>query len=130
MARTFVACDDELGVVGFYCISSLSVGFDVIPPEISRKLPRYDEIPAALIRRLARDARVRGEGIGELLLTDALQRILGASKTLASFVIIVDAKDDKAAAFYAGFGFQPFPTRPKRMFILRSVVAAALERSL
>ena len=130
VAHTFVAVDEQLGIVGFYCVSTLSVGFDVIPHEISRKLPRYNEMPVALIGRLARDERVRGKGLGELLLTDALRRILDASKTLALFAIIVDAKDDKAAAFYAANGFQPFPMRPNRMFILKSVVAAALERSL
>lgn len=130
LAHTFVAMDDELGIVGFYSISTLSVAFDVIPPEISRKLPRYDEIPAALIGRLARDERVRGKGLGELLLTDALRRILDASKTLQLFVIIVDAKDDKAVEFYTSYGFQRFPHQPNRLFIPKSVVMSALERSL
>nr|WP_313533763.1 GNAT family N-acetyltransferase [Brucella anthropi] len=130
LAHTFVAMDDELGIVGFYSISTLSVAFDVIPPEISRKLPRYDEIPAALIGRLARHEQVRGRGLGEMLLTDALRRILDASKTLQLFVIIVDAKDDKAAEFYTSYGFQRFPHRPNRLFIQKSVVMSALERSL
>ena len=130
LAHTFVAVDDELSVVGFYSISTLSVAFDAVPVEISRKLPRYDEIPAALIGRLARDERVRGKGIGELLLTDALRRILDASNTLQLFAIIVDAKDENAATFYASYGFQPFPTRSNRLFILKSVAIAALERSL
>ena len=99
-----------------------------VPDEIARKLPRYDAIPAALIGRLARDVRVRGQGIGELLLADAIRRILAAGSTLAVFAIVVDAKDAAAAAFYEEFGFRPFPLRPDRLFLLTSSAAAAIEK--
>jgi GNAT superfamily N-acetyltransferase len=128
VARVFVAADDALGVVGFYSLSSFTLGLDDLPDEIGRKLPRYDAIPAALIGRLARDERVRGLGIGELLLADAIRRILGAGRTLAVFAIVVDAKDARAAAFYAGFGFRPFPLHSSRLFLLTSSAAAAVER--
>src|SRR5580692_3926469 len=42
------------------------------------RLPRYGLIPAALIGRLARDERVRGEGMGGLLLADAVRRVIVA----------------------------------------------------
>jgi ribosomal protein S18 acetylase RimI-like enzyme len=61
-------------------------------------------VPAALIGRLARDEKARGRGIGELLLADAVRRILGASKTLAVFAIVVDAKDERAVKFLDGSG--------------------------
>jgi GNAT superfamily N-acetyltransferase len=128
VARVFVAVDDTLGVIGFYSLSTFSLGLPDLPPEIAHKLPRYDVIPAALVGRLARDSRVRGRSIGELLLADAIRRILGASKTLAVFAIIVEAKDARAATFYAGFGFRQFPLHPNRLFLLTSSAAAALER--
>lgn len=128
IARVFVATDDEFGVIGFYSLSSFTLAIDDLPEEIGRKLPRYDAIPAALIGRLARDMRVRGKGIGELLLADAVRRILGASRSVAVFAIVVEAKDAAAAAFYEGFGFRPFPLRPQRLFLLASTAAAAFER--
>ena len=128
VARVFVASDDALDVVGFYSLSSFTLGFEDLPEEIARKLPRYDAIPAALIGRLARDERVRGRGIGELLLADAIRRILAAGKTLAVFAIVVDAKDDRAAAFYEGFGFRPFPLHRRRLFLLTSTAVAAIEK--
>lgn len=128
IARVFVATDDALGVIGFYSLSSFTLAIDDLPEEIGRKLPRYDAIPAALIGRLARDVRVRGKGIGELLLADAVRRILGASRSVAVFAIVVEAKDAAASAFYEGFGFRPFPLRPQRMFLLASTAAAAFER--
>lgn len=128
VARVFVAVDDELGVVGFYSLNSYTLALTDLPQEIAKKLPRYDAIPAALIGRLARDVRARGRDVGELLLADAVRRILGAGRSLAVFAIVVDAKDERAADFYRGFGFRPFPSRPLRLFLLTSVAAAALER--
>jgi GNAT superfamily N-acetyltransferase len=128
IARVFVAVEDTLGVIGFYSLSAFTLSLTGLPEEIARKLPRYDVIPAALIGRLARDERVRGQGIGELLLADAVRRILSASKTLAVFAIVAEAKDARAAAFYEGFGFRPFPLHPERLFLLTSSAAAAVER--
>ncbi|HEX2136689.1 MAG TPA: GNAT family N-acetyltransferase [Microvirga sp.] len=128
IARVFVAVDDELGVVGFYSLNSYTLALADLPEEIAKKLPRYDAIPAALIGRLARDVRVRGRALGELLLADAVRRILGAGRSVAVFAIVVEAKDDRAVAFYRGFGFAPFPSRPNRLFLLTSTAAAALDR--
>lgn len=128
IARVFVAVDSELGPIGFYSLSSFRLDFDELPEELARKLPRYDGIPAALIGRLARDSRVRGKGVGALLVADAVRRILSAGRSLAVFAIIVDAKDERAATFYEGFGFRRFPLRPKRLFLLASSAATALER--
>src|SRR3546814_474502 len=57
IARVFVAVDSELGVIGFYSLSSFRLDFDDLPEEIVRRLPRYGGVPAALIGRLARDER-------------------------------------------------------------------------
>jgi GNAT superfamily N-acetyltransferase len=129
MARVFVALDNRYGVVGFYSLSSFTFAIADLPPQHAKRLPRYDSIPAALIGRLARDERVRGEGIGELLLADAVRRVLGAARSLPFFAIVVDAKDDKAASFYRDFGFAPFPSRPLRMFMPASDAAEALART-
>jgi ribosomal protein S18 acetylase RimI-like enzyme len=128
VARVFVALNDELGVVGFYSLSSFKLDFDDLPEAIARKLPRYDGVPAALIGRLERDTRVRGKGVGELLVADAVRRILSAAQSLAIFAVMVDAKNERAAAFYEGFGFRRFPLRPNRLFLLVSSAATALER--
>lgn len=128
VARVFVLVDDDLGVIGFYSLSSFTLELDDLPDHIAQRLPRYDAIPAALIGRLARDERLRGQGIGELLLADAVRRILGAGQSVAVFAIVVDAKDEAAAGFYEAFGFQRFPSRPLRLFLPTSTAAAAAER--
>lgn len=129
VARVFVAVDSTLGIVGFYSLGAYTLALADLPEALAKKLPRYDAIPAALIGRLARDVRVRDRGLGELLLADAVRRILAAAHSMAVFAIVVDAKNDRAANFYSRFGFMSFPTRPDRLFMLTSVAAAALERS-
>ena len=130
VARVFVAIDDQGGIVGFYSLSSFTLTIADLPPEQAKRLPRYDAIPAALIGRLARDEKVRGEGVGELLLADAIRRVIGAARSLAVFAIVVEATDEKAAAFYRDFGFTAFPNRPRRLFMPASEAAKAVSRAL
>jgi len=130
VARVFVAVDDQRRIVGFYSLNSFTLAVADLPPEHAKRLPRYDLIPAALIGRLARDEKVRGEGIGAHLLADAVRRVVGAANSLAVFAIVVEAMDEKAAAFYRSFGFRPFPNRPLRLFMPTSEAAEAISRAL
>ena len=62
VARVFVAIDDLRGIVGFYSLSSFTLAITDLPPTHSKRLPRYDLIPAALIGRLARDYTAADRG--------------------------------------------------------------------
>ncbi len=119
-----------LGIVGFYSLSSFTLAIADLPPEHAKRLPCYDAIPAALIGRLARGEKVRGEGIGKLLLADAIRRVIGAARSLAVFAIVVESTDEKAPTFYRDFGFTPFPKRPLRLFMPASEAAEAVSRAL
>ena len=127
LARVFVAIDRDAGdaIVGFYSLSTFSIALGDIPEELARKLPRYDAIPAALIGRLARATSVRGQGVGELLVADAVRRILDVSESLAVHAIVVDAKNEWASKFYRSFGFIPFPDSPRRLFLLTATARRA-----
>ena len=81
-----------------------------------------------MIGRLARDVRMRGKNFGEVLVADAIRRILGAARTLAVLAITVEAKDARAASFYEALGFIPFPQRPDRLFLLSASAARTLEK--
>jgi GNAT superfamily N-acetyltransferase len=125
VAQVFVAVDEQ-GIAGFYSLSMFTLALENLPKELARKLPRYDAIPAALIGRLARHERVRGSGIGDLLLADAVKRILAAAESVAAYAIVADAKDEPARQFYASHGFISLPSRPSRLFLLTETAAAAL----
>ena len=86
-----------------------------LPAEATRKLPRYPEIPAVLIGRLAIATRFQGQRLGEALLAEAIDR--AARADIANFVIVVDPIDDNAKRFYERFGFATLPGSGPRMFI-------------
>ncbi|QAZ65941.1 GNAT family N-acetyltransferase [Solidesulfovibrio carbinolicus] len=109
IARCFVALREDR-LLGYYTLSSASVPFSDVPPSLSRRLPRYPALPAIRIGRLAVDIRHQGQGLGGVLLADAIQRALRAEAP--GFSIVVDAKDAQAAAFYRHHGFLELPSRP------------------
>jgi predicted GNAT family N-acyltransferase len=127
IARVFVAVERTRSnvVLGFYSLSAFTIALGALPEDLGRRLPRYDAIPAALIGRLARDETVRGQAVGELLVADAIKRIVSVDRTLAVYAVVVDAISERAAAFYRSFGFIPFPDSPRRLFMLTSTVRAS-----
>jgi GNAT superfamily N-acetyltransferase len=72
-------------------------------PEIVKKLPRYPVVPAVLLGRLAVTRHYQGQGLGGILLADALRRTSRAE--FGVFAMVVDAKDEAAQRFYEHHGF-------------------------
>lgn len=117
LAAVFILTPDGKKIAGYYTLSSYAVRLDEIPKEIAKKLTRMQEVPATLLGRLARSVEFRGQGIGGVLLADALKRALQNSAQVASWAVIVDAIDEEAAKFYRGYGFIPFPLQANRLFL-------------
>ncbi len=104
IATCFVAVSvTSQDVAGYYTLSATSVALNALSPEIAKKLPRYPVVPAVLLGRLAVNRRYQGEGLGGVLLADALQRTARAE--LGVFAMLVDAKDEAAQRFYEHYGF-------------------------
>lgn len=115
-AAIFVITPDGTNVAGFYSLSTHLVNLADLPEKFGKKLPRYPNVPATLLGRLAVSENFRGQGIGELLLLDALRRALENTREVASAVVVVDAKDENARRFYLRHDFMPLPTQPNRLF--------------
>ena len=103
-------------IVGFYTLSASLQAFTDLPEHLSRRLPRYPNLPAILLGRLAVATEHQGKGYGRLLLMDALQRAREATRHIAAFTVVVDAKDEAAIAFYERLGFVRFSSSPNRLF--------------
>lgn len=114
MAAPFVLVLPDGAVAGYYTLSSTAVNVGDWPAATVRKLPRYPVIPATLLGRLAVDRRYQGNGYGRFLLADALFRSVRSE--IASFAIIVEAKDENALRFYERESFLPFPDQPLKLF--------------
>jgi GNAT superfamily N-acetyltransferase len=127
LARVFVAAGKTPETIaGYYSLSAASFARAELPAELAKRLPHYP-VPAAVIGRLAVDRRYQGQRLGETLLLDGIRRVLRASVAIAIYAVIVDAKDERARTFYERYGFQPFPTAPRRLFLpLDTFVKAGL----
>jgi GNAT superfamily N-acetyltransferase len=99
-----------------------------LPAQTTRTLPRYPVVPATLLGRLAVDRRYQGRGYGRYLLADALFRSMRSE--IASFAVIVDAKDGNARRFYERESFLPFPGQEMRLFRPMADIAKLYEKEL
>ena len=124
VAAAFVLVEPPAVVVrGYYTLSASIVSVEELPPEMLKKLPRYAQLPVTLLGRLAVDQTMKGQGVGEFLLMDALRRSLEAASQIAAMAVIVDAKDESAEAFYRHFYFIPLQARPSRLFLPMASIA-------
>ena len=123
ISRVFVASPAASpgNVIGYYSLSALSIELFRIPEKIARKLPRHP-LPAALLGRLAVSKNAQGQGLGKMLLADAIKRTLSISDQIAIHTMVVDAVDDNAKRFYEQYGFSSLCEDGSRLFLpLKSI---------
>ena len=118
IATAFVLVDTDrpAQILGFYTLSAAALAFESLA-EIERKgLPAYP-IPAVRIGRLAAALSARGQGIGELLLQNAIKRVLQSRTILGVFAVVVEAKDAAAVGFYRKYGFRLCDTQSRQLYL-------------
>ena len=127
-AVLFVAVESATNkIIGYYTLSNTSVNLKDIPLASRKKLPKYSEVPAVRLGRLAVDITAQGFGVGAQLLADAaIRSVLNVS---AWVFMTVDAKDDGACAFYKKFGFESLMDDKLRLYISRQDLEANFFRS-
>ena len=127
VAAPFVAIrPPDAKVLGYYTLSASVLTLADLPNELARKLPRYPQLPVTLLGRLAVDKSSKGQGLGEYLLLDALRRSLAHADQIAAMAVVVDAKDESAAAFYRHYGLATLQAQPSRLFVPMRLVAQFL----
>lgn len=114
----FLAVRDE-EIVGYYTLCSGGVILENVPPSDQKKLPRYPDVSIVRMGRLAVASACQGQGLGSVLLVDAMKR--ACRSELAWWAFGIDPKDDRAAAFYEHFGFIWLESRAS-MFLPRKTI--------
>jgi GNAT superfamily N-acetyltransferase len=125
-ARTFVWHGGDKVVVAYFSLAAHLVVRADLPSRLGRGSP--DAIPAVLLARIALDRSLQGQGLGGELLVDALSRAVQASDVAAARLVVVDAIDEAAAAFYEHHGFVAVPGNRQRLVQKVNDIAAALGR--
>lgn len=121
ISRTYVAADGTT-VLGFYSLAMSAIRKENLPAKHAIKFPGFP-LPVARLARLAVDARYQRQGLGELLLADALQRCLRLSGEIGMIGVIADAKDERAREWYARYEFDRLPDSPLTLWLPTAAIA-------
>jgi GNAT superfamily N-acetyltransferase len=118
IATTFVLVDSgrPSRILGFYSLSAASLAFERLTEADRKGLPKYP-VPAVRIGRLATSLSVRGQGLGELLLQNAIKRALLARNTLGVHAMLVEAKNSAAEGFYRKYGFRLCDSKSRHLYL-------------
>lgn len=127
-AKTFLAVrdDDSTAILGFYCLSPASVEFSRAAAVVTRRLARHD-VPVFRLGRLAVDKSLQGNGLGGQLLLSAGRRCLRASQEVGGVALLIDAKNEKVARWYASYGALPLLDAPLSLLLPLATIQTALE---
>ncbi len=122
--RITVLLDADEELLGFYAVNAHSVDYGELPRRYARTRPSHGSIPAAYISMIGVDQRFQGNGLGGVLLVDALKKLARASETLGIAVVLMDVLDcgneeatKRRLALYMGYGFSKLENYPIRLFL-------------
>lgn len=122
LAVCFVATDKNKRVIGYYTLSSESLGREEIPDKYIKKVPKHYNAPVILLGRLARDIKQKGTGLGEYLLIDALFRAYMLSEeSIGAMAVVVDPINAYAVHFYKKYGFEQLPDSEKMFLPMHTI---------
>ena len=77
--------------------------------------------------RLAVSKALHGHGLGGQLLIAAATRCIRASAEMGGTALMIDAKDEKAAAWYQLYGAVPLNDAPLSLLLPYDLLSAALQ---
>lgn len=123
-ARTYVVCDRDKRVLGYYTLASGSVSREDVTSKVSRNSP--DPVPVILLARLAVDLRYGRQGLGRGLLKDAFLRAKAAAEHIGVRAMLVHALDEQARSFYLKHGFYDSPTNDMTLMLTMSEIERVL----
>jgi len=127
-AKTFLAIDDHDGktIYGYYSLSPASVDYSRTPTLLRRGLGRY-EIGAFRLGRLAVRMDFHGQGLCGQLLLAAGRRCLRAAEEVGGTALVIDAKNDHAAAWYESYGALALLDAPLTLVLPLDMMAVAIK---
>ncbi len=116
LSVTKVLLDETGSIAGYFTLATGQVDFGDLPTELAKSLPRR-LLPVAVLAWLGVAARRQRQGLGRLLLAQALNDCHEAGKTFAFIAVVLDCINDSAKAFYQKWNFQELPGQPYRLFL-------------
>jgi GNAT superfamily N-acetyltransferase len=116
-----VPVDHPHQIAGYFTLCAYGLAPGAIPEAARKHIPRYPVVSATLIGRLAMSVGFQGQGLGAVLLAKALDKAYENAAVVGSSMIVVDAIDDRAAAFYQAHGFIKLPESMRLILPIRTI---------
>lgn len=128
VSKTFLAVAeaDRRTILGYFTLSPASVAYARVPEAARRASGRY-EVPGFRLGRLAVARSMQGRGLGGQLLLAAARRCILAATEVGGTSLVIDAKSERAAAWYASYGAAPLLDAPLTLVLPLATAAAALK---
>lgn len=126
-AKTFCAIDDThpAKVLGFYSVVPSAVTYDLLPSAVTKGLPRH-KVGGVLLARIATLKELQGQGLGGQLLLAAGRRCLRVAAEAGGALMLIDAKNEKAAAWYESYGATQLIDTPLTLVLPFKTIEAVL----
>ena len=96
-------------VLGYYTLCATGLPHGEVPVAARKHVPRHPLVASILIGQLAVSETRQGERLGAMLIADAVRRRYAGASTIGASMMVVDAINERAAAFYEGNGFVRLP---------------------
>jgi GNAT superfamily N-acetyltransferase len=128
LSVTKVLLDDAGAIAGYYTLATAQVDFGELPADVTKRLPRR-MLPVVVLAWLGENAARQGQGLGRLLLAQALRDSYEAGQTFAFVAVILDCRNDAAKAFFQHWDFAELPGHPYRLFLTAKRLEAMMQDS-
>jgi len=103
-------------IFGYCALSAAQLYLHELDEADRKRLPAWP-VPAMRMGRLAIAETEQGKGYGRLLLGHAVNLARSVRQTMGVRVLIVDAQDASAAAFYQSYGFRPTASEALTLYL-------------
>lgn len=127
VSRTFVLMDTEQPevIIGFFTLTLCEVRTEKFPTRFAKKYPSI--VPGLKLARLAVSKDCQRQGIGGVLLIEAMQRALIVAENAGGIGLFVDAKDEVAKAYYVRYGFVSLEDISLELFLPLATIQQMIE---
>jgi GNAT superfamily N-acetyltransferase len=128
LSVTKVLLDEAGRIAGYYTLATGQVDFGDLPAAVAKGLPRR-QLPVAILAWLGVNGERQEQGLGRLLLAQALRDCYEAGRTFAFIAVLLDCLNDQAKAFYQHWDFVELPGHPYRLFLSAKQLDAMMEEA-
>ncbi len=119
LARLFVALErpKKAAVIGYYAMHNMHIEAEALPPPEGLSLRRDAVVGAVYVVMFAVAREHQNQGIGTALFANSLRRVKRISEETGTAVVVLDALNERAEAFYRRFGFETLISGTRRLFL-------------